>query len=246
MKKMLVFLLLAVALLLALAGCGSQNGAPKDAPGNSDGPVTSDKPTGETPSDMVDPNGPITEDTVRNHAVTPAEEFEYSLTEEGITIHRYKGSDTIVVVPDEIEQTPVTYFDMHAFGKDSIVRGVHIPASIKTEGRLTKLFKDNKNIEIIISDGPAYITNEAFANCTSLRQVFLGEGLLELGFRSFTGCSQLEELHLPKSLTKIHLKEGTIISSLEINSGLTIYAPEGSYAEAFAKEFNIPFVAEEN
>lgn len=43
----------------------------------------------------------------------------------------------------------------------------------------------------------------AFADCSALQSVTLGEGLTELGFGAFQNCSALENVQLPHSLTTI-------------------------------------------
>ena len=49
----------------------------------------------------------------------------------------------------------------------------------------------------------ALIGMHAFADCSALQSVTLGEGLTELGFGAFQNCSALENVQLPHSLTTI-------------------------------------------
>ena len=55
---------------------------------------------------------------------------------------------------------------------------------------------------------------------------------------TFLGCPELTELIIFGSKTKL----GKEI--YDMSTELTIHAPAGSYAETYAKENNIPFVAE--
>ena len=55
---------------------------------------------------------------------------------------------------------------------------------------------------------------------------------------AFSGCTNLKELHVSANLIDIGYE------AFSYCSNLTIYAPAGSYAETYAKENNIPFVAE--
>ena len=100
MKKTIFALILMFSLLFALTACGGDKTPATENPGNSDSPVTTDEPGSEAPSDTVDPNEAITEEMVRSHAVTPAEDFSYDVADDGVTIRSYKGSDTIVVIPE--------------------------------------------------------------------------------------------------------------------------------------------------
>lgn len=78
----------------------------------------------------------------------------------------------------------------------------------------------------------------AFYNCKSLKQVSLPESVTEIGTQTFDGCSNLSDIILPAGIKKIEN------DSFEKCKKLTIHAPAGSYAEQYAKENNIPFVAE--
>ena len=115
---------------------------------------------------------------------------------------------------------------------------------------------------IVIPKGVVRIKHLTFQGCKKLSSVTLSESLLELGNQAFDGCSSLKEIHLPNNLKTIGSWAFENCSSLEkvtiprsvtsIGRGtfngcpkLTIYAPAGSYAEQYAKENNIPFVAEE-
>ena len=77
-----------------------------------------------------------------------------------------------------------------------------------------------------------------FAYCGKLSKLVLPDGLEQIGRNAFLGCASLSELSVPNSVTAI----GNDAFSGCPN--LTIHAPAGSYAEQYAKEHNIPFVAE--
>ena len=64
------------------------------------------------------------------------------------------------------------------------------------------------------------------------------EGVTEIGMEAFCKCSGLKKIILPKSLVKIG---NAVFRKCE---NLTIHAPAGSYAETYAKENGIRFVAE--
>ena len=237
MKKTIFALILMFSLLFALTACGGDKTPATENPGNSDSPVTTDEPGSEAPSDTVDPNEAITEEMVRSHAVTPAEDFSYDVADDGVTIRSYKGSDTIVVIPEEIEGKKVVKFKNLVFGNDSPVRAVLFPTSVKELG---SVFTNSKVIEVVICESVTKFERGVFSNCPALRQVILGENLQEVGPGVFFGCSQLKELHFTEALTKIDGAEAAFAGC----DNLTIYAPAGSYAETFANENNIPFKAE--
>jgi hypothetical protein len=83
------------------------------------------------------------------------------------------------------------------------------------------------------------IADGAFRNCSKLVKVVLSPSIKKIGKDTFSDCIGLKEVHIPKSVEKMIGK--TIFKNC---NQLTIYAPIGSCAETYAKENNIPFVAE--
>ena len=79
-----------------------------------------------------------------------------------------------------------------------------------------------------------YGGNTIFEGCSSLEKIYVLSGLIP----SLRGCYSLKELHLTGSVTSI---EDTALKDC---FDVTIYAPAGSYAETYAVEHGIPFVAE--
>ena len=129
MNKKLPALFLALVLVLGMTACGGK--ATDGTTGSTDNTVTAEEEDHKTQNTKVDPNSPITEEMLRNHAVAPAEDFTYDVEDDGIKIRSYTGSDTVVVIPEEIEGKPVTGFYDYVFANDNPVRAVLIPESVK-------------------------------------------------------------------------------------------------------------------
>ena len=70
------------------------------------------------------------------------------------------------------------------------------------------------------------------------KKVEIPDEVTSIGYGAFSECSRLEKVTIPESVTSIG--EGVFYGC---SSNLTIYGKAGSYAEAYAKENNIPFVA---
>ena len=68
--------------------------------------------------------------------------------------------------------------------------------------------------------------------------MYNGVPVRKIGFGAFQGCRGLERVFLPQSVNEI----GN--DAFWCSNDITIYAPAGSYAETYAKENNISFVAE--
>ena len=123
---------------------------------------------------------------------------------------------------------------------------LHFPAKKKSfvvPSEITKIpsaaFALSEIGSIVLHPEIVQIGSMAFYGCTYLQRVNVPSGKTkEIGMYAFAHCTNLEELHLPANVKKI----GAF--AVDLDSKLTIFAPAGSYAEQYAKENNIPFVAE--
>ena len=70
------------------------------------------------------------------------------------------------------------------------------------------------------------------------------EGVERIEAASFSYCEKLKEIHIPSSVTFIQGESEEASSAFMESPNVTIYAPKGSYAEKYAKQENIKFVAE--
>ena len=77
----------------------------------------------------------------------PASDFEYEIENREVTITGYIGERKNVVIPDRINNLPVTSIDRWAFYEKGLV-SVTIPDSVKKIGRFA--FENNKLIEITL------------------------------------------------------------------------------------------------
>ena len=65
---------------------------------------------------------------------TPAEEFTYEMSEEGVTITGYTGGAVVLLIPDTIEDRPVVAIGEKAFENKATLRAVSIPDSVRAIG----------------------------------------------------------------------------------------------------------------
>jgi hypothetical protein len=93
--------------------------------------------------------------------------------------------------------------------------------------------------EIIVSEGIEEICSGAFS-CVEDADVYIPSTVTSLPKNMFC-ASEGVTLHLTAAVTQI--ADGLAIDSFETGIA-AIHAPAGSYAETYAKENNIPFVAE--
>ena len=150
--------------------------------------------------------------------VTPEVEGEF---EPYIIIDRYNAgddsTDTVVVIPDAIEDVPVTQIAASAFnGK-------------------------NKLTEVIIPDSVEIISNAAFINCTSLKVAIIPDSVKLIGDSAFQGCTALEYVVIGdgvKSIGNLAFKNCTALSKLDLGNGVEVINNGAFYGcEALAKVY---------
>ena len=106
---------------------------------------------------------------------------------------------------------------------------------------------------VTIPESVTKISCGAFSSCTGLQSVTIPEGVIEIGGYAFGGCTGLTSVTIPESVTEIGgsafdrctgLQSVTIpadVKEIGMNAfkgcgQLTIHAPAGRYAEAYAKK----------
>lgn len=103
-------------------------------------------------------------------AWTPAEQFTYQPTHDGVAITGYTGQGSTVVVPAELDGQTVTEIAANAFAGANCER-------------------------VILSATLRRLADGAFADC-ALRELTLFDSIQTLSDRAFTGCGALQTLHL--------------------------------------------------
>ena len=174
----------------------------------------------------------------------------------GIECEAFSGCSSLesIVIPNSVKK-----LENFLFNNCSSLEQISFPDSIKLgygvfsgckalkhidlPANLSKIdefqFKGCSGLQdITISDGIKEICAEAFWGCSSLKTVVLPESVTKIGPEAFCGCSNLSDIILPAGIKKIEN------DSFEKCKKLTIHAPAGSYAEAYAKKRKIAFVAE--
>ena len=208
MKKVRTIILILVA-LLAVAECFLLF-MPKlnDIIQNmDDSAVDSNMPAGDT-----NPQGTggtvtyeITEEAVRNHPVTSESDFTYRSENGGIVITGYTGTDSIVVIPEEINGSPVRSIFRGAFDNGSTVKGLYISSNIHILD--TAVFMNNQVLEVVVWDNAQQIGSDAFCGCSNLRLLVLDGNTILVGVYAFYGCFDLTIKVVPGSYMETYCKD---------------------------------------
>ena len=114
---------------------------------------------------------------------------------------------------------------------------ITVPSWVRTLGGHAFAFRSNLK-SVTLPEGVIDIKAYAFYECTNLQNVTIPETVKSIEPCAFAECTNLRSITLPKGLTSI----GYWAFHGCLN--LTIHAPAGSYAEQYAEENSIPFVAE--
>ena len=149
--------------------------------------------------------------------------YEYTVEDGRVTITKYLGSESEVIVPGKIEGKPVVAIGANAFAKNEAIVKMTLPASVASIGQsafamCTKL--ESINAENVESFG-AY----AFFQCSSLKAIAFKDSIETLPVYLFSECTSLANVKLPANLKALsnHLFDACErLKSVDIPDGVTL------------------------
>lgn len=112
------------------------------------------------------------------------------------------ATDTVVVIPDMIEDVPVTRINAGAFSGKSTLTEVVIPDTVTSIANAAFINCTNLKI-VVIPDSVTYIGDSAFQGCESLEYVVIGNGVKDIGSLAFKNCKSLKSVDLGTSVETI-------------------------------------------
>lgn len=131
--------------------------------------------------------------------------LHYRVQGNQIEIIRCFGNDTKVVLPEQIENMPVTQVAPYAFSdrKEEVSEDARVYESAEAA-----MFAGEEHLlagmeveEIVFPDTVREIGNYVFYGCKGLEKLEFSDALMHIGSGAFTGCTGLKSL-------KVHLKSG--------------------------------------
>ena len=204
---------------------------------------------------VADANGFVIEDGVLIEYTGTATVVVIPDSVTKIGAYSFEGNTSLseVTIPNGVTEIGIGAF----LGCTSLTEVV-IPSSLVAT---RQAFVDCTNLrKVTIMEGVKDLGDGTFSGCTSLSEIAIPASVESIGFYTFSGCTSLSKVTIPNSVTSLYegaflgctsLSEVTIPSSVtyieetvfEGCEKLTIYGEAGSYAETFAKENNISFIA---
>jgi hypothetical protein len=128
-------------------------------------------------------------------------DFEYEISDGGVTITDYTGDGGDVVIPGEIDGLPVTGIGDDAFYNCISLTSILIPDSVTSIGNWSFAYCGLTNVRI--SDSVTSIGDSAFSYCTSLSSIEIPNSVTSIGDSVFFYCTSLTSIEIPDSVTSI-------------------------------------------
>ena len=174
--------------------------------------------------DTGQPDAGQTEETAPAAAVSSQGNYHVEvLSDTTCVIVEYKGDETVVKIPSEVEKGNKSY--------KVVEIGQLAFAKKKIPGRIAwKEERVNHTDEITITILPEAV-NPEYKGYQTIREIIVPEGVKTISKAAFYGCEGLEKISLPQSLEK--LEEGafsfcTRLKSVSLPNGVTII-PEHAF-----------------
>ena len=140
---------------------------------------------------------------------------------------KYKGNKKIVTIPDG-----VTKIECFAFSGCRKLCNVNIPNSV-TE---IHPFAFSGCVEMRDQNGLVVLQNTLF-HCYYAEKVVIPDTVTRISATAFITCKDVKTITIPSSVVQIDNNPFADCADV------TIYAPSNTFAEQYAKENGIPFIA---
>jgi hypothetical protein len=147
-------------------------------------------------------------------------QFDYTTTNDSITITKYTGPGGAITIPSKIAGLPVTSIGDSAFFECISMTSISIPNSVTNIGR--DAFGGCNLTYVMIPDSVTNIGRFAFEFCLRLTSVTIGKGVTNVGKGAFQRCSRLTKIYFKGNAPSIDE------DSFAVNQSATIYYLSGT------------------
>lgn len=152
--------------------------------------------------------------------------YDFSITDNKVTIIKYTGTASDIVIPYRINGYPVTAIGDGAFNSKIVLTSVEIPGTITSIG-INAFYGCTKIENIKLGNGIISIGNAAFANCQSLNSITLPDSVVSIGNLAFMECKRLKSITIGAGVESIYSSAFAGCTAL---NGFTVSPDNANYA----------------
>ncbi|MDR1409747.1 MAG: leucine-rich repeat domain-containing protein [Oscillospiraceae bacterium] len=143
-----------------------------------------------------------TKATITTTSSAPVTDYGYRISGNNVTITKYKGEETQVVVPNKIEGKVVTAIGDNAFDGCTKIKSIKLPNTITTLGAFA--FRYCVDLESInIPFGVKAIPYLGFACCYALKSINIPSSVTTIEELAFLECINLQTIVIPSSVNEL-------------------------------------------
>ncbi len=170
-----------------------------------------------------------------------ADDFTFTVMEDGVRIDSYNGDKLCVVIPDSINGEPVTTIGSGAFENDLNLYYIALPSTLTTI-KEQAFYNCHALILVAGGQGVEQIGNRAFAR-SGLLQPFLPQGLTELSEQIFYACKKITDIYVPNGVVSVESEAFALCESLvNVSFANTIQEiAKDAFAESVNVDIYIPY-----
>ncbi|MDR1055803.1 MAG: leucine-rich repeat domain-containing protein [Prevotellaceae bacterium] len=148
-----------------------------------------------------------------------------------VRLLKYKGSDSIVAIPENFGRRKVLEISIAAFKNDTNLISVSIPNTVRSIS--SEAFKGCTALKSVsFSNQLQLIENEAFADCVSLTSINLPDSVKQIENRAFGRCTALQRVVM-NSNTKVDNYAFDACNSLRYPTG----SPKVDWIITYTREY---------
>ena len=210
---------------------------------------------------LADVTLPNTRQIIMSRTFESCSSLEKIVLPETVTRIQENAFENCTALKEIVWSKALTTIDANAFLNCDALVEVSIPATVTSMGN--HVFRDCDALTtVVIPDSVTSMGTNVFYDCDALTSVKLGSGITTIPVSTFEHCDVLESIVIPRRVTTIGntaFKDCVKFTSITIPRSvtsissnafsypakMTIYGVAGTYAETFAKDNSIKFVAKE-
>lgn len=166
-------------------------------------------------------------------------DFEYLVTDNGLSVVGYTGTKTVVEIPDKIKGDPVKAIGKNAFMNNQKIKTVIIPNSVTVIDE--NAFANSSVEKVVLPQGLVSVEDGAFYNCVNLKNIIIPDNTVYIGAWAFA-YSGIKDIKIPSYISEIYdatFLGCTELTKIELPSGLLYIGPY-AFSETGLREITIP------